>query len=150
MALAIRIETGSRTGSAAARRGTRATAARESITGSHAGSNGIGCESCCSGFARRAYCKPACRDTRASSFNTSGESNSYTRAGYSGCEASGKGVGYSALAESKIGRIAGHQVVRMCPVGKRFHPPEPSADIFMFGSDVEAELFRRIVEISTK
>ena len=90
MALAIRIETGSRSGSRAAGRGPCAIR-------SHAGSNGIGRESSRCGSARCAYCKSACRDTCAGSFSTSGESNSHARAGYSDREASGKGAGYSAL-----------------------------------------------------
>ena len=99
VALVLRIETGSRSGSCAARRYAWA-AARESITRSRAGSNGIGRESCRGGSARCAYCKSACRDTStcAGSFSTNGESSSCTRAGYSDREASGKGVGYSALA----------------------------------------------------
>jgi hypothetical protein len=97
VALAIRIETGSRNGSAVARRGT--CAARESITGPDACSNCISRESCRCGSARHSYREPARRNasTRTGCFGTSGKSNCYTRAGYSDRETSGKGVGYSAL-----------------------------------------------------
>jgi hypothetical protein len=99
VALALRIETGCRSGSCVARCYACA-AARESITRSRAGSNGIGRESSRCGSARCAYCKSACRDTGtcAGSCSTSGESSSCTRAGYSDREASGQGAGYSALA----------------------------------------------------
>ena len=99
MALALRIETGCRSGSCVARCYACA-AARESITRSRAGSNGIGRESSRCGSARCAYCKSACRDTGtcAGSCSTSGESSSCTRAGYSDREAGGQGAGYSAVA----------------------------------------------------
>ena len=46
--------------------------------------------------------------------------------------------------------MAGHQVVRMRPAGKRLDAAEPRSDVLVFGRDVEAEFLRRIVEITSK
>src|SRR5215510_11985101 len=44
--------------------------------------------------------------------------------------------------------MARHQVVGMLPSRQRFDAVEPYRDVLVLGGDIEAEFFRRIVEIS--
>jgi hypothetical protein len=160
VALAIRIEIGSRCGQDNhAGRGTSATACGQSAAcrkpgacGNSASLNRVCRQSGCCRAAGRAYWKSACRDTRACAgiFSAGHESGAYSRAGNAARKARSKGSGYSALARSRIERIARHQVVGMLPVGKRFHPAEPSGDVFVFGGNVEAELLHRVVGVSAE
>src|SRR5689334_18802487 len=47
-------------------------------------------------------------------------------------------------------RMPRHQLVRMLPAGQRLHALAPCADRRMILADVEAEFFRRIVEVAGK
>src|SRR5215470_19222418 len=47
-------------------------------------------------------------------------------------------------------RMAGHQVVGMLPARQRLDALEPGGDVLVLAGDVEAELFRRIIEIGNE